>query len=150
MHCGEVYDSYLIQWLIEPDIEGKPMGMWRCPIEECDGAGFGFDIFPVDSDFADERGPCGWSDDDEDEDGFDECDCGEEGCDICDDADWLQVDGEDCIFSVEDEIESIDDEDWLESSEEGDDEADRPASPAKQQKRRGRQRRNDNEEDIPF
>jgi hypothetical protein len=65
LHCGEEYDSYLIEWRVLTDADGRPHGFWCCPIDGCDGKGFGFDIFPVDPEFQDERG--GWFDDDEDD-----------------------------------------------------------------------------------
>jgi hypothetical protein len=64
IHCGQEYDSYRIEWRIEPDAEGHPHGWWCCPIPGCDGKGFGFDILPVDPNYQDERG--GWVHDDED------------------------------------------------------------------------------------
>jgi hypothetical protein len=64
IHCGQEYDSYRIEWRIEPDAEGRPHGWWCCPIPGCDGKGFGFDILPVDPNYQDERG--GWIHDDED------------------------------------------------------------------------------------
>jgi hypothetical protein len=63
IHCGQEYDSYRIEWRIEPDSEGRPHGWWCCPIPGCDGKGFGFDILPVDPNYQDERG--GWVHDDE-------------------------------------------------------------------------------------
>jgi hypothetical protein len=59
LHCQEVYDSYLIEWRIKEDADGKPHGFWCCPVAGCDGKGFGFDIFPVDPHYQDERGG-GW------------------------------------------------------------------------------------------
>lgn len=56
LHCGEEYDSYRIVWRIETDADGNPHGFWCCPIEGCDGKGFGFDIHPVDSDYIDPDG----------------------------------------------------------------------------------------------
>jgi len=44
LHCGHQYSSEEIIWC-----EGEDGGFWRCPIEGCDGAGFQFDIHPVDS-----------------------------------------------------------------------------------------------------
>ena len=44
LHCGQQYSSADIIWC-----EGEDGGFWRCPIENCDGAGFQFDIHPVDS-----------------------------------------------------------------------------------------------------
>lgn len=75
IHCGEEYDSYRIEWRVEPDASGKPHGRWCCPVPGCDGAGFGFDIFPVDPDYADPDGreiaSCFFDDDGEaDEDDF--------------------------------------------------------------------------------
>jgi hypothetical protein len=65
LHCGEEYDSYRIEWRVEPDHNGRPHGFSCCPIENCDGKGFGFDIFPVDPDYRDEYGDKMWTDDDE-------------------------------------------------------------------------------------
>jgi len=56
LHCGEEYDSYLIDWRIETDRDGKKHGFWCCPTEDCDGIGFGFDIHPVDDDWMDPDG----------------------------------------------------------------------------------------------
>ncbi len=73
LHCGETYDSYLIEWRIEEDAEGKPHGFWCCPTPGCDGKGFGFDIFPTDPEYQDERGGWCYCDDEEfDEDELDE------------------------------------------------------------------------------
>ncbi len=58
LHCGEEYDSYRIEWRIVLCTDKTEHGFWCCPIEGCDGRGFGFDIFPVDSMYQDERG--GW------------------------------------------------------------------------------------------
>ena len=72
LHCGEAYDSYRIEWRIETDHTGQAHGFWCCPIEGCDGRGFGFDIFPVDPDYRDEDGERMWvSDDDEGDDSLD-------------------------------------------------------------------------------
>jgi hypothetical protein len=43
IHCGQRYSSDEIVWHSGKD--GK--GFWCCPIEGCDGAGFGFDIWPL-------------------------------------------------------------------------------------------------------
>lgn len=43
LHCGQEYSSSEIVWRRSGD-----RGFWRCPVEDCGGAGFGFDIFPVD------------------------------------------------------------------------------------------------------
>lgn len=67
LHCGEEYESYRIEWRIFDGPDGKH-GMWCCPIEGCDGAGFGFDIFPIDADDAEQFGMMIFDDDDEDDD----------------------------------------------------------------------------------
>lgn len=54
LHCGQEYSSSEIVWRAKGDD-----GFWRCPMEGCGGAGFGFDIHPVDSEL--------WSDDEEDD-----------------------------------------------------------------------------------
>lgn len=76
IHCGEEYDSYRIEWRIERDADGAAHGFWCCPIEGCDGKGFGFDIFPVDPEYRDENGELMWcSDSDEfDDDEFADAD----------------------------------------------------------------------------
>ena len=74
LHCGEEYDSYRIEWRVEACADGKQRGFWCCPIEECDGRGFGFDIFPVDPDYRDEDGNLMRVDDEDDEDEDDEDD----------------------------------------------------------------------------
>jgi hypothetical protein len=85
LHCGEEYDSYLIQWRVETGPDGKQQGFWCCPTPGCGGCGFGFDILPTDPEYQDERG--GWVSDDEDdpdeagsngEDYSDEDDCSDE------------------------------------------------------------------------
>lgn len=70
LHCCEEYDSYLIEWRVEQDDDGKPHGFWCCPIEGCGGKGFGIDIFPVDPDYQVDEDR-GWSFVD-DEEGLDE------------------------------------------------------------------------------
>lgn len=67
IHCGEEYESYRIEWREFVNDKGETVGFWCCPIPGCDGKGFGFDIFPVDPDYQDERGDL-VSFDDEDED----------------------------------------------------------------------------------
>ena len=72
LHCGQEYDSYLIEWRVE-DTPNGPHGFWCCPIPGCDGRGFGFDILPTDPNYRDEHG--GWftdDDDSEDEGGADD------------------------------------------------------------------------------
>lgn len=44
LHCGQQYSSADIIWCDTDD-----EGFWQCPIDGCDGAGFQFDIHPVDS-----------------------------------------------------------------------------------------------------
>lgn len=70
LHCGKAYDSYLIEWRIKTDADGKPHGFWCCPTPGCSGVGFGCDILPVDPDYQDERG--GWIHDSDDGDDDDE------------------------------------------------------------------------------
>jgi hypothetical protein len=65
IHCGEEYDSFRIEWRVEPDADGNPHGFWCCPIPGCGGMGFGFDIFPVDPEYRDENGQLMWCSDDE-------------------------------------------------------------------------------------
>ena len=73
LHCGETFDSYLIEWRVETDADGKQHGFWCCPTPDCDGRGFGFDIFPTDPEYQDERGGWVWCDEEEfDEDNLDE------------------------------------------------------------------------------
>ncbi|MEX0746254.1 MAG: hypothetical protein WD118_11685 [Phycisphaeraceae bacterium] len=69
LHCHREYESYLIEWR-ERVADGKREGFWCCPMPDCDGRGFGFDIFPTDPDYRDEFGePMGlFSDDDDDDD----------------------------------------------------------------------------------
>ena len=65
LHCGEEYESYQIVWRD---------GFWRCPIQGCDGAGFGFDILPIDQDYVGEDGERMWvgGDDDEEDEDYDD------------------------------------------------------------------------------
>lgn len=72
LHCGQEYESYLIEWRVEADADGKEEGFWCCPTPGCDGKGFGFDILPTDPTHQDERG--GWvhTNDEEDDDDFGE------------------------------------------------------------------------------
>lgn len=67
LHCGEEYESYLIQWNTDRLIAGR-FGHWVCPTEDCDGVGFGFDILPIDPDYVDEYGNRVWSEDDDADD----------------------------------------------------------------------------------
>lgn len=67
LHCDQEYESYEIVWVpmeTDPADEHRIPGMWRCPVEGCDGAGFAFDIFPVDEDYVDpETGEKLWHED---------------------------------------------------------------------------------------
>ena len=65
LHCGEEYESYLIEWRVFPRPDGSENGFWCCPTPGCDGKGFGFDIFPTDPDYFDED--LRWVDDAEEE-----------------------------------------------------------------------------------
>ena len=51
LHCGQEYLSSQIVWCD---------GFWSCPVEGCGGAGYQFDIHPLDSSL--------WGDDEEDDD----------------------------------------------------------------------------------
>ena len=66
LHCQREYDSYLIHYVVE-EHEGRKMGFWCCPTPECDGKGFGFDIFPTDPDYINEDGEKMWFDDDDED-----------------------------------------------------------------------------------
>jgi hypothetical protein len=73
LHCGQEYESYLIEWRVGMDAEGKEEGFWCCPTPGCGGKGFGFDILPTDPTYQDENG--GWvqaDDEDEEDDDFGE------------------------------------------------------------------------------
>lgn len=65
LHCQQEYDSYRIEWRIKTCRDGKPHGFWSCPIPNCDGAGFGFDIFPTDREWTFEDGEKIWCSGDE-------------------------------------------------------------------------------------
>ena len=79
LHCGEEYDSYRIEWRVETDHNGRAHGFWCCPIPNCDGRGFGFDIFPIDPNYRDEDGNKIWVDESEEDknDPDDELDLGD-------------------------------------------------------------------------
>jgi hypothetical protein len=82
IHCNQEYDSYRIEWRVSTDHEGQPAGFWCCPIEGCDGKGFGFDIFPIDPNYQSEDGNMMWFDDsDGEEDEFEDGDGEEDGFD---------------------------------------------------------------------
>lgn len=64
LHCGEVYESYLIRWVDDESWDGA--GYWACPTEGCSGKGFLIDILPTDENFCDDRGRRAFYRDDED------------------------------------------------------------------------------------
>ena len=81
LHCGEEYDSWRIEWVVDAK---SGHGFWCCPIDGCSGAGFGMDIWPVDYDEdgrwvdPEDGREMGWSDDgEEDEEDWDEDDVGD-------------------------------------------------------------------------
>lgn len=74
LHCGQEYESYLIEWRVEPDADGRPHGFWCCPTPGCGGRGFGFDILPTDPDYQDEHGDRIWTDDESEEADLDDPD----------------------------------------------------------------------------
>lgn len=104
IHCGEEYDSYRIEWRVEHDANGCVHGFWCCPMPDCDGKGFGFDIFPVDPEYRDENGELMWCSDDEDEE--DEFEDDLFGDDLIGDVEFATIDDDD----EEDEEEE---DDWL-------------------------------------
>ena len=67
LHCGEEYESYLIEWRVSHDHKGRARGFWCCPVEGCGGAGFGFDMFPTDPEYVGEDGEPMWCFDDEED-----------------------------------------------------------------------------------
>ena len=50
LHCGKQFTEDKLIWQAKkpPFIGGLGMPVWWCPTNGCDGAGLGFDIFPVD------------------------------------------------------------------------------------------------------
>lgn len=125
LHCGEVYDSYLIEWRVETDAGGKQHGFWCCPTPGCGGMGFGFDILPTDPHYRDERG--GWVGDEDDDfdDEFDEDDFGDD----------------DEAFD-----EDLDDEDDFDEIAD----SDRPLGPGRSSNGNGRSDRPMPDDEIPF
>lgn len=61
LHCGKEYESYLIEWRVQRCRDGKMRGFWCCPTEGCGGAGFGFDLMPIDPEYVGEDGEPFWS-----------------------------------------------------------------------------------------
>jgi len=62
LHCGQEYESYLIEWRVETTAAGQAHGFWCCPTPGCGGKGFGCDILPTDPTYQDERGGWVWTD----------------------------------------------------------------------------------------
>ena len=83
LHCGKEYESYEIVWVPfaddAPEEKHRLPGIWSCPIDGCDGAGFCFDIFPVDEDYVDpETGEKIWHEDPPMIEGHEsDCECAE-------------------------------------------------------------------------
>jgi hypothetical protein len=71
LHCQKVYESYLIEWRVRTYHDGQRRGFWSCPMPDCDGVGFGIDIFPTDPEAQNDRGFV-WCNDDDEEEGLDE------------------------------------------------------------------------------
>lgn len=72
LHCGRVFMSDLM-WFQR--VIGDPSGFdgyWMCPTPNCGGAGFAFDIFPIDPDHPANEGWHSFDDDEEfDDEGHD-------------------------------------------------------------------------------
>ncbi|MEM6313076.1 MAG: hypothetical protein AAF743_03270 [Planctomycetota bacterium] len=66
LHCGEVFESYM---MVRRPIDGMEGEHWCCPTPGCTGIGFGFDIFPTDPDWVDPEGRLQIIHDDDEEDG---------------------------------------------------------------------------------
>lgn len=47
MHCGKGYMSDRMVWGTKPGTRAMSP-LWWCPTENCDGAGYGFDIYRAD------------------------------------------------------------------------------------------------------
>src|SRR5436190_9253544 len=77
IHCDEEYDSWQIVYRVRVGRDGRVHGKWECPMPGCDGAGFQFDIFPIDENFVpDDDQPQGeWVDCDDEHD--EDCTCEE-------------------------------------------------------------------------
>lgn len=75
IHCNEEYDSWRIVYRVRVGYDGKVRGFWDCPMPGCDGAGFQFDIFPVDRNYIAEEGqPQGeWVEDHDDDCTCEDC-----------------------------------------------------------------------------
>jgi hypothetical protein len=105
LHCGQTYQSSEITWETRQYPDGVVRGFWVCPIEGCDGAGFGFDILPTDPNYQDEHG--GWVQDDED---LDDDDLEDEDLEF--NSEWNPEDDSDPEFpEYESEEEEPDDSD---------------------------------------
>lgn len=75
IHCGEEYDSWRMVYRVRVGHDGKVRGFWDCGMPGCDGAGFQFDIFPVDPHYVAEDGQVegGWVDEHEEDCECEEC-----------------------------------------------------------------------------
>jgi len=67
LHCGQVFMSDQMRYVVSLDPDGQEMGFWCCPDPACDGKGFLFDLYPTDPQWRDEEGNLVWSDDDDEE-----------------------------------------------------------------------------------
>jgi len=88
LHCGEEYESYLIERRRERNADGQWRWWWCCATPNCDGRGFGFDILPIDEDWTDEEGNRMWVSDDEEDDDDGEFDLGLDDDDDDEPPDW--------------------------------------------------------------
>jgi hypothetical protein len=68
LHCGEAYDSSLIEWRVGTAADGSWHGFWCCPTPGCGGRGFGFDLLPTDPKYQDENGGWVWVHEDDEPD----------------------------------------------------------------------------------
>jgi len=89
IHCGEEFESWKMQWQVRDESAGDLRGIWCCPTPGCGGAGYLFDIFPVDPADADNDG---WVEFDDDEDLDDAADGLDDWDDLADDPDQLVFD----------------------------------------------------------
>lgn len=66
LKCGREYESYLMYWE-EKLVAGEMQKLWCCPHDDCDGAGFGFDVFPTDPEYVNEEGEqmCIWDEEEQ-------------------------------------------------------------------------------------
>ncbi|WP_428939843.1 hypothetical protein [Fontivita pretiosa] len=66
LHCRRSYDSSLMHWVADRDYPSG--GYWACPTEGCDGKGFTFDIWPADSQWAEQTAGVVFADDESEDD----------------------------------------------------------------------------------